>query len=144
MSLRLVSLTLVTTALLVSGAEMRAYAEPDHASDGDRFWQALRSHEVSALEDVEQHRLGAHVLDRADALYRLSTEIEGRGRDEACGRAARTLSFMVRGFVETSRRLEISQEWTHFAPRYIDEREACLAALHVEAARFPLPTGFER
>lgn len=135
---------MAVVVMLTVSPIVRAEALTGPDGEGLRFWHALRGHEVAALEDVEQHRLSARVLDRADALYRLSSEIESVGSGAACGQAARTLAFMVRGFVETSRRLEISREWSHFAPRYVDAREACLAALHVEPAHYPLPSGFAR
>ncbi|MEL7047373.1 MAG: hypothetical protein AAFO75_00170 [Pseudomonadota bacterium] len=123
-------------------------------------WTTLYQHEASVLRDFDLHVTTPAVRKRADDLLNLAlsddvrpddTGDDGMGSDKMgskertgrCQNAARTLSYMVLGYFESSRRLDVSRDWSFYFPTYVEERSACLASLKLEERDYPLPAWIE-
>ncbi|MEO1205546.1 MAG: hypothetical protein AAFV45_04375 [Pseudomonadota bacterium] len=89
--------------------------------DAAPVWEPLHRHEVAALRAYNIHITTDDVGQRAKTVFELAEAIERRAPGHACGDAARTLSIMIRGYVESSRRLETSRDWAFFQPRYAEK-----------------------
>ncbi|MEO1693612.1 MAG: hypothetical protein AAFR55_00045 [Pseudomonadota bacterium] len=105
-------------------------------------WTVLRQLELEAIRDYEYHNVSPDVAQRAALLLKLSTQTGFRIGTGACGSAARTLSYMITGYVETTRRQDVSRDWHHFKRRYLLARAACAKDLDVDADQYRLPYWF--
>ncbi|MEO1280522.1 MAG: hypothetical protein AAFV69_02180 [Pseudomonadota bacterium] len=107
-----------------------------------KAWHKLHTHELQALRAYDLHVTTEAIGKRANDLFELSFVFDDRALGTSCGAAARTLSFMIRGFYESSRRLETSQDWDHFSDQYAVQRRACLLQLQLDERSYPLPSWF--
>lgn len=130
------------------GAISRAHSDP---LGGLHVWKQLYAIEGQAFRDYQRHVTTGPVLRHASALFSLSQSSRSDEKVQAsqvdaqeCRQAARTLGYMVQGYVESSRRLEVATDWSHFADRYWDARAQCLSRLDLDAADYPAPSGLGR
>lgn len=122
-------------------------AGPAIASSGSKpsaTWDVLHSFEQDALRDYEFHVISDDVLQRGQILLKLSQSelFDGPRRD--CGRAAQTLSFMLVGYYQSSKKRQVAADWHYFSSDYLSHRKACLAALKLQPQAYPLPRWFGR
>ncbi len=126
---------------------LACWVGPVLASDnlaGAAVWGSLYELEKRAMKDYEFRVTTAHVQRRGKRLFAMSRSPEFQRLGGNCAVAAQTLSFMVVGYYEESRRLEVPRTWLHFAKRYIERRHACMAELSIEKSKYPLPYWFAR
>lgn len=120
-----------------------------HASESDEveahLWDTLHRYESRALHNYRSHLfVGDDVAALGAALWSLSRTPEFQKRRETCAAAAETLSYMAEGYYRSAIRLQVSGDWHYFSGRYVQQRNACLAALQLDASAYPLPSWFDR
>ena len=133
----------LVTAFLLAGLVAPASAS-DKTLAGAAVWGSLYSIEKRAMKDYEFRVTTPNVQRRGKRLFALSRSPEFQRFGGNCAVAAQTLSFMVAGYYEESRRLEVPRSWFHFAKRYIKRRHACMAELSIDNSEYPLPRWFGR
>ncbi|MEM1306362.1 MAG: hypothetical protein AAGG99_02460 [Pseudomonadota bacterium] len=111
-------------------------------ADAPGAWTVLRQLELEAIRDYEYHNVSQDVAQRAALLLKISKQIDFRTGTGACSSAARTLSYMITGYVETTRRQDVARDWHYFKRRYLIARAECAKDLDVDVNRYRLPRWF--
>ncbi len=128
--------------LLASPAHI-ARAGPE-IPGGSATWHTLKFYEAIALRDYFDHRLNDAIKERGNALWDLSQSGAFSRYPKSCGAAAQTLSYMVNGYYQSRKRLEIPIDWHYYAKQYIRLRYRCIDDTGLERANYPLPRWFGR
>lgn len=133
---------LAATLLLTSTLAVSASASNNTPPEAAVVWRSLHELEQRALKDYEFRVRTLAVRRRGDRLFDMSRSPEFRRLGGNCADAAQTLSFMIAGYYEASRRFEVPRSWHHFENRYIERRRSCLAELNIDESEYPLPYWF--
>lgn len=105
-------------------------------------WATLHRYERAAIRNYDNHRLNAEIRQHGEQLWDLSREPTYRTDNPNCGKAAEALSYMVIGYHDARRRLEVPSDWHHYAKPYMTHREACLSELKLDPKDYRLPRWF--
>lgn len=144
MTARLLFFLIAAPLLLGAFALPGSSTESSLQADAALIWTSLHKIEERALKDYEFRVASPAVQLRSERLFDMSLSPAIKRFGQNCALAAETLSYMVAGYYQERRRLEVPHSWFHFEKRYLKHRHACLTDLKIEEGKYPLPHWFAR
>jgi hypothetical protein len=137
--------TVLFAVVFATGAQAQVTPNTGSLTGLDEsHWVVYAQHEEKALTDYWWRMTGPDVIDNGRQLRELARSPTFGQAHPSCGEAALTLSHMVTGQYMSARRLAVSGDWFAMTASYLEQRRACIGALNVDIANYPLPGWFGR